>query len=220
MPFLSLRSLIYCPSLVLSTKLWFEISSTMKCTICLSGSIQRSFKVNPQCHIVSYAAIRSIKTAQAVSLASKQSSVSCVSSVTRSTVDHSLWKPACSCGSWGLLLCNEAIDSVSSFSTGVCEINRLNCLYPTLLTFLHPSPWSDLSLLIDWPWPLKFHFVKFHPEVASCLLSRGKRKYAPLGMRLLWKYIRNYFLVYQWPSHFCHISKTTKNLKLKFWICN
>ena len=25
------------------------------------------------------------------------------------------------------------------------------------------------------------HFVKFHPEVASCLLSRGKRKYAPPG---------------------------------------
>ena len=33
------------------------------------------------------------------------------------------------------------------------------------------------------------HFVKFHPEVASCLLSRGKRKDAPLGMRLLWKYV-------------------------------
>ena len=46
------------------------------------------------------------------------------------------------------------------------------------------------------------HFVKFHPEVASCLLSRGKRKYAPLGMRLLWKYIRNYFLVYHLISHF------------------
>ena len=46
------------------------------------------------------------------------------------------------------------------------------------------------------------HFVKFHLEVASCLLSRGKRKYAPLGMRLLWKYIRNYFLVYQLISHF------------------
>ena len=46
------------------------------------------------------------------------------------------------------------------------------------------------------------HFVKFHPEVASCLLSWGKRKYAPLGMRLLWKYIRNYFLVYQLISHF------------------
>ena len=43
----------------------------------------------------------------------------------------------------------------------------------------------------------ELHFVKFHPEVASCLLSRGKWKYAPLGMRLLWKYIRNYFLVYQ-----------------------
>ena len=46
------------------------------------------------------------------------------------------------------------------------------------------------------------HFIKFHPEVVSCLLSRGKRKYAPLGMRLLWKYIRNYFLVYQLTSHF------------------
>ena len=46
------------------------------------------------------------------------------------------------------------------------------------------------------------HFVKFHPVVASCLLSRGKRKYAPLGMRLLWKYIRNYFLVYQLISPF------------------
>ena len=48
----------------------------------------------------------------------------------------------------------------------------------------------------------EMHFVTFHPEVASCLLSRGKRKYAPLGMRLLWKYIRNYFLVYQLTSHF------------------
>ena len=46
------------------------------------------------------------------------------------------------------------------------------------------------------------HFMKFHPGVVSCLLSKGKRKYAPLGMRLLWKYIRNYFLVYQLISHF------------------
>ena len=48
----------------------------------------------------------------------------------------------------------------------------------------------------------EMQFVKFHPQVASCLLSRGKRKYAPLGMRLWWKYIRNYFLVYQLTSHF------------------
>ena len=48
----------------------------------------------------------------------------------------------------------------------------------------------------------EMHFVKFHPEVASCLLPRGKRKYAPLGMRPLWKYIRNYFLVYQLISPF------------------
>ena len=45
------------------------------------------------------------------------------------------------------------------------------------------------------------HIVKFHPEVASCLLSRGKRKYALLGMRLLWKYT-NDFLVYHLISHF------------------
>ena len=48
----------------------------------------------------------------------------------------------------------------------------------------------------------EMHFVKFHPMVASCLLSRGKRKYAPLGMRLLWKYKRNHFLVYQLISPF------------------
>ena len=37
------------------------------------------------------------------------------------------------------------------------------------------------------------HFVKFHPEVASCLLSRGKTKNAPLGMRLLGKYCQKIF---------------------------
>ena len=41
-----------------------------------------------------------------------------------------------------------------------------------------------------------------HPEVTSCLLSRGKTKYATLGMRLWCKYIRNYLLVYQLISHF------------------
>ena len=51
-------------------------------------------------------------------------------------------------------------------------------------------------------WTSKMHVVKFHPPVASWLLSRGKRKNAPVGMRLLWKYIRNYFLVYHLTSHF------------------
>ena len=66
----------------------------------------------------------------------------------------------------------------------------------------------------------KMHFVKFHLQVASCLPSRGQRKYAPLGMRLLWKYIRNHFLVYHLILHFVFISKTTKDLRLKFWIYN
>ena len=59
------------------------------------------------------------------------------------------------------------------------------------------------------------HFVKFHPEVASCLLSRGKNKYAPLKMRLLWKYIGNYFLVHQLISHFLSYLQNYKEFKAK-----
>ena len=51
-------------------------------------------------------------------------------------------------------------------------------------------------------------------EVAS-LLSRGKRKYAPLGMRLLWKYIRNYFLVYHLISHFLLYLQNYKEFEAK-----
>ena len=69
---------------------------------------------------------------------------------------------------------------------------------PILTCIFFTSNWLTLTS--------EMHFVKFHPVVASCLLSRGKRKYAPLGMRLLWKYIRNYFLVYQLISPFFGIS--------------
>ena len=85
---------------------------------------------------------------------------------------------------------------------------------PVLLN-IHKHYLSSQTLKVDMPiltcifftlnWltlTSEMHFVKFHPVVASCLLSRGKRKYAPLGMRLLWKYIRNYFLVYQLISPF------------------
>ena len=61
----------------------------------------------------------------------------------------------------------------------------------------------------------EMHFVKFHPEVASSLLSRGKRKYAPLGMRVIWKYVRNYFLVYQLISHFLSYLQNYKEFKAK-----
>ena len=61
----------------------------------------------------------------------------------------------------------------------------------------------------------EMHFVKFHPEVASRLLSRGKRKYEPLGMRLIWKYIWNYFLVYQLISHFLSYLQNYKEFKAK-----
>ena len=87
--------------------------------------------------------------------------------------------------------------------------NTLTVDMPILTCIFFTFNWLTLTS--------EMHFVKFHPGVASCLLSRGKRKYAPLGMRLLWKYIRNSFLVYH---TFCYISKATKNLKLKLLICN
>ena len=77
------------------------------------------------------------------------------------------------------------------------------------------NAWPTKSLKVDVPivacifftfnWltlTSEMHFVMFFPEVASCLLSRGKINYVPLGMRLLWKYIRKYFLVYHLVSHF------------------
>ena len=46
------------------------------------------------------------------------------------------------------------------------------------------------------------HFVKFHPEVASSLLSRSKRNYAPLGMRLFMKIHKKIFFGIPINSHF------------------
>ena len=95
----------------------------------------------------------------------------------------------------------------------VYDINVLS--NRSLETKIHPIIDNRATLKVDMPilactfftfnWltlTSEMHFVKFHPEVASSLLSLGKRKYAPLGMRLLWKYIRNYFLVYHLISHF------------------
>ena len=65
---------------------------------------------------------------------------------------------------------------------------------PILPCFFYTFNWLTLTS--------EMYFVRFHPEVTSCLLSRGKTKYAPLGMRLWCKYIRNYLLVYQLTSHF------------------
>ena len=79
-------------------------------------------------------------------------------------------------------------------SQNIVLISNLKVDMPILTCIFFTFNWLTLTS--------EMHFVKFHPVVASCLLSRGKRKYAPLGMRLLWKYIRNYFLVYQLISPF------------------
>ena len=77
---------------------------------------------------------------------------------------------------------------------------------PILTCIFYTSDWLTLTS--------EMHFVKFHPEVASCLLSRGKRKYASLGMRLMWKYI-NYFLVYQLISRFLSFLQNCKEFTAK-----
>ena len=80
----------------------------------------------------------------------------------------------------------------------------------------------------------KMHFLKFHHEVVSCLLSRGKRNYGVTpGDNAVMKIQKTLFFWYTSTlnilclrqeylgilvSVLCCISKTTKNLKLKFWI--
>ena len=87
--------------------------------------------------------------------------------------------------------CMHACTSVYDM---VYRQNILKVNMPILTCIFFTFNWLTLTS--------EMHFVKFHPEVASCLLSRGKRKYAPLAMRLLWRYIRSYFLVYHLISHF------------------
>ena len=85
--------------------------------------------------------------------------------------------------------------------------HQLKVDMPILTCIFFTNNWLTLTS--------EMHFVKFHPEVASCLLSRGKRKNAPLGMRLIWKYIRNYFLVYQLISHFLSYFQNYEEFKAK-----
>ena len=92
------------------------------------------------------------------------------------------------------------------------HFSRSNCIHCTIymnfkILKVDVPILTCISLTFNWlTLTSEMHFVKFHPKAASCLLSRGKRKYAPLGMRLWWKYLRNYFLVYQLTLHFLFIS--------------
>ena len=83
-----------------------------------------------------------------------------------------------------VVFCRECVCAICRFPFCYSKVDMpiLTCIFFTL---------NWLTLISE------MHFVKFHPEVASCLLSRDKRKYAPLGMSLLWKYI-----FYQLISHF------------------
>ena len=57
------------------------------------------------------------------------------------------------------------------------------------------------------------HFVKFHPEVASCLLSRDKKKVCTPWDEANMKILRKHFLVYQVISHFLSYLQNYKEFK-------
>ena len=59
----------------------------------------------------------------------------------------------------------------------------------------------------------KMHFMRCRPEVASCSFSSDERRYATLGMRLWWKYIKSYWLVYHYTSHFPFFLSYLRNFK-------
>ena len=93
------------------------------------------------------------------------------------------------------------------FSTLKRIVLRLKVDVPILPCVFFPFNWLTLTS--------EMYFVRFHPEVTSCLLSRGKTKYATLGMRLWCKYIRNYLLVYQLTSHFLPYLRNYKEFEGK-----
>ena len=89
----------------------------------------------------------------------------------------------------------------------LAEYHLLKVDVPILPCVFYTFNWLTLTS--------EMYFVRFHPEVTSCLLSRGKTKYAPLGMRLWCKYIRNYLLVYQLTSHFLPYLRNYKEFEDK-----
>ena len=127
-----------------------------------------------------------------------------------------VWKMLCK--SIGNHTLDAIFSSVSSLSLSVGIAYRQNFRFEWKKSILKVDMPISTCIFFTFNWltlTSEMHFAKFHPEVASCLLSRGKRKYAPLGMRLIWKYIRNYFLVYQLISHFLSYLQNCKEFKAK-----
>ena len=79
---------------------------------------------------------------------------------------------------------------------------------PTLQVFVNGPLKMDMPILtcifFTFNWltlTSEMHFV-VSPWGSFLFTLQRQRKYAPLGMRLFWKYIRSYFLVYHLTSHF------------------
>ena len=67
-----------------------------------------------------------------------------------------------------------------------------------LMNFRVKAECTQLSILtgvfftLNWStFTPKTHFVQFYLKVVSYFLSWGKNKYVTMGIRLLWKYIKN-----------------------------
>ena len=103
-PFLRRRNLLCLLSSVVRLKLLFRISSEMIRTMCLFGRSLSSLQVRLRWQTVPYAAVRSTNTAPAFFLASKESSIFCVSKTVWSTVDLPCRNLACFLGSCGSII--------------------------------------------------------------------------------------------------------------------
>ena len=96
---------------------------------------------------------------------------------------------------------------------------------PGSVRHIHPRRCSvkgDMPILtcifftLDWlTLTSEMYFVKFHCEVASCLLFRGKRKYAPLGMRPIMKIHKKLFSGI--PINFTFVVRSPKLQRIWSW---
>ena len=90
--------------------------------------------------------------------------------------------------------CAAGIVSIPNLTTFQTE--NLKVDMPILTCIIFTFNWLNLTY--------EMHFVKLHPQVASCVLFR--RKLAPPGDKAIMKIHKKYFLVYQLTSHFFVIS--------------
>ena len=135
-------------------KLLFRISSKIIRTMCLYGRHLSSLQVRLRCQTVSQAAVRPTNTAQAFFLASKESSIFCMSNTVWSTVGLLCRNPAYSLGSYGSIIGSTQVwISLSRILYGaqsrdIALINPLACVDSYCCSYTK-SCWNELRRMLQ-----------------------------------------------------------------------